>query len=169
MMPAVSSELQYGVEAFLYAEARLLEESRFDEWLEYFADDVRYWMPVREHIEGYAGASGSSNGFALYDDDKQSLILRAMRIKTGIAPSEVPPSVTQRLVTNVIVSTSGTSEEFNVNSNFVIYQERRGKHGVTFFGRREDVLRRAAGRFQIAKRKIELAQTILPSTLSIFF
>lgn len=169
MMPAVSSELQREVEAFIYAEARLLEEHRFDDWLECFADDVRYWMPVREHVEGDAGTPGSSNGFALYDDDKQSLILRAMKIKTGIAPSEVPPSVTQRLITNVIVSTSGTGEEFNVSSNFVVYQERRGKHGVTFFGRREDVLRRAAGRFQIAKRKIELAQTILPSTLSIFF
>ncbi len=35
------------VEQFLYREARLLDERRFHEWLELFADDVRYWMPVR--------------------------------------------------------------------------------------------------------------------------
>lgn len=169
MTPAVSYELQHAVETFLYAEARLLEQNRFDEWLECFTADARYWMPVREHVEGHDEAAGSSSGFALYDDDKQSLILRAARIKTGMAPSEVPPSVTQRLVTNVIVSTSDTGEELDVSSTFVVYQERRGRHNVTFFGRREDVLRPAAGGFRIAKRKIELAQTILPSTLSIFF
>jgi 3-phenylpropionate/cinnamic acid dioxygenase small subunit len=165
----VSPELQCAVERFLYAEARLLEENRFDEWLECFAADVRYWMPVREHIEGAGDVAGTANGFALYDDDKQSLVLRATRLKTGMAPSEVPPSVTQRLVTNVMVSGAAAAGEFEVRSSFVVYQERRGRHKVTFFGRREDLLRRADGRFQIGRRKIELAQTVLPTTLSIFF
>jgi 3-phenylpropionate/cinnamic acid dioxygenase small subunit len=179
MMPAVSTdevsskpvtpELQFAVERFLYAEARLLEDNRFDEWLDCFAADTRYWMPVREHIEESGAGQGAANGFALFDDDRQSLVLRATRLKTGMAPSEVPPSVTQRLITNVMVSPGAAPEEFEVRSSFVVYQERRGRHKVTFFGRREDLLRRAAGRFRIARRKIELAQTILPTTLSIFF
>lgn len=32
--------------AFVYREARLLDELRYEEWLELFADDGRYWMPA---------------------------------------------------------------------------------------------------------------------------
>jgi 3-phenylpropionate/cinnamic acid dioxygenase small subunit len=174
MMPPMSEdlqrvELQQEIEAFMYAEARMLEDNRFDEWLDCFTDDVRYWMPVREHVEHQSGAPGSTDSFALFDDDKQSLKLRTLRIKTGMAPSEVPLSVTQRLITNVMVKPAANTGEFEVYSTFMIYQERRGRHGVTFFGRREDLMRRGDGRLRIAYRKIELAQMILPSTISIFF
>jgi 3-phenylpropionate/cinnamic acid dioxygenase small subunit len=174
MMPTMTEdlqriELQQEVEAFMYAEARMLEDNRFDEWLDLFTDDVRYWMPVREHVEHQPGVPGSTDGFALFDDDKQSLKLRTLRIKTGMAPSEVPLSVTQRLITNVMLKPGAGAGEYEVYSSFMIYQERRGRHGVTFFGRREDVLRRTDDRLRIARRKIELAQMILPSTISIFF
>ena len=135
MMPAVSAELQREVEVFLYIEARLLEENRFDAWLECFTADARYSLPVREHVEGGDATAGAS-GFALYDDDKQSLQLRVTRIKTGVAHAEVPYSVTQRLITNVMVFAGDKEEECMVSSNFMVYQERRGKHGVTFFGHR---------------------------------
>ncbi|HDR8923072.1 TPA: aromatic-ring-hydroxylating dioxygenase subunit beta [Burkholderia vietnamiensis] len=32
--------------AFVYREARLLDERRYDEWLSMYADDARYWMPL---------------------------------------------------------------------------------------------------------------------------
>lgn len=31
---------------FVYHEARLIDEKRFDEWYELFADDALYWMPL---------------------------------------------------------------------------------------------------------------------------
>ena len=34
------------VQQFLYREAHLLDQRRFDEWLALFTTDVRYWMPV---------------------------------------------------------------------------------------------------------------------------
>jgi len=168
-MAATSAELQFEVESFLYAEARLLEQNRFDEWLELFTDDVRYVMPVREHVEAGAGGTAMPDTFALYDDDKRSLRLRATRIQTGIAHAEAPNTVTQRLVTNVMIAPEAKDGDLPTSSNFMVYQERRGRHGSTFFGRREDMLRRVDGKLKIAARKIELAQTILPTTISIFF
>jgi 3-phenylpropionate/cinnamic acid dioxygenase small subunit len=155
------------VQTFLYREARLLELNRFDEWLELFTDDVRYWMPVREEVQGQEGTGGGADSFSLYDDDKKSLSLRVTRIQTGGAHAEVPASVTQRLITNILAQSSG--DDLEVSSSFMVYQERRGRHGVTFFGRRDDLLRRHGESFRIARRKIELAQAILPSTISIFF
>jgi len=31
---------------FVYAEARMLDEQRFDDWLQLFTDDGYYWMPL---------------------------------------------------------------------------------------------------------------------------
>jgi len=31
---------------FVLYEARLLDQHRFEEWLDLFADDGRYWMPL---------------------------------------------------------------------------------------------------------------------------
>ena len=36
----VDAGLQFEIEQFLYLEARLLDERRFDEWLLLFADDI---------------------------------------------------------------------------------------------------------------------------------
>lgn len=168
-MAAPSAELQFEIEGFLYAEARLLEQNRLTEWLNLFSDQVRYWMPVREYVEAGEAESSGVDTFALFDDDKQSLALRVARLETGIAHAEVPKSVTQRLVTNVVVAPGGANGDLRVNSTFMVYQERRGRHGHTFYGRRDDVIRREAGALRIAARKIELAQTILPTTISIFF
>src|SRR5205085_356998 len=42
-----SEDVLREVEQFLYREARLLDERRFNEWLDLFTDDVRYWMGAR--------------------------------------------------------------------------------------------------------------------------
>jgi len=166
---AVSPELFRDVEAFLYREARMLEDNRFDDWLQCFADDVRYWMPIQESTDGSSGPANESDTFALFDDDKKSLELRVLRIKTGDAHAEVPPSTTQRLVTNITIEPAAADHSLRVRSNFMVYQERRGQHGVTFFGRRDDLIRQIEGDFKIATRRIDLAQKILPTTISIFF
>ena len=168
----ISPELFRDVEAFLYREARMLEDNRFDDWLQCLADDVRYWMPIHETTDGLfdtADKGQEADSFALFDDDKKSLELRVLRIKTGDAHAEVPPSTTQRLVTNITVEPAATDHSLRVRSTFMVYQERRGQHGVTFFGRRDDLIRQIEGDFKIAQRRIDLAQKILPTTISIFF
>jgi 3-phenylpropionate/cinnamic acid dioxygenase small subunit len=166
---AVSSELFREIEALLFAEARVLEQNRFDEWLAFLSDDIRYWMPVQESVDFAGQRTDTADSFALYDDDKKSLELRVLRIQTGEAHAEVPPSNTLRLVSNIIVEAASADDIYNVRSSFIVYQERRGQHGVNFYGRRQDVLRRVQGELKIASRKIELAQAILPTTISIFF
>ena len=36
------------VESFLYREARLMDESRYKEWLDLFTEDALYWIPSNE-------------------------------------------------------------------------------------------------------------------------
>jgi Ring hydroxylating beta subunit len=43
------------IEEFLYTEAALLDERRFEAWLALLTDDIRYWMPMRRNV-AYAGS-----------------------------------------------------------------------------------------------------------------
>ena len=43
----VAPELQLEIEQYYYQEAELLDDHRYAEWLDLFADEVRYWMPTR--------------------------------------------------------------------------------------------------------------------------
>ncbi|MPZ14634.1 MAG: 3-phenylpropionate/cinnamic acid dioxygenase subunit beta [Chloroflexi bacterium] len=166
----MNRDLQYEVEQFLYREARVLDEGRFHDWLELFTDDVRYWMPVRETLQQHPEGTypEGQRAVALIDDDKRFLALRVARLDTGVAHAETPPSRTRHLITNVEIEDAG-GEEINAHSNFLIFQGRREKSDYLFVGRREDRLRRVAGGWKIARRKIVLDQTVLPRGLSIFF
>jgi 3-phenylpropionate/cinnamic acid dioxygenase small subunit len=170
-MLGVPVETQIQIEQFLVHEARLLEEHRLDEWLDLLADDVRYVMPIRETVERAPGDSSAQpgSGFALYDDDKSSLALRAGRLRSKLTPAEIPPSLVQRLVTNIQAAGTDNPDVYKVRSNFLVHQERRGRHTSTFIGSRNDILRRVNGSFQIVRREIRLAQTVLPATASLFF
>jgi len=169
-MLRVPIEIQIEIEQFLAHEARLLEEHRLDEWLALLADDVKYVMPMRESVQQPDGSTAvPQGGFALFDDDKSSLTLRAGRMQSQVAPTEVPLALVQRLITNVQVTEAGVPDQYEVRSNFLVHQERRGRHVSMFVGARDDLLRRANGSFKIARREVRLAQTLLPATISLFF
>ena len=42
--------LEAEVERFFAAEAELLDERRFDAWLDLLHDDIRYWMPIARNV-----------------------------------------------------------------------------------------------------------------------
>ena len=44
----VGGDTQRAVEQFLYRQAEILDDRRWDEWLDLFAEDGRYWMPATE-------------------------------------------------------------------------------------------------------------------------
>jgi len=72
--------------AFVYHEARLIDEQRFDEWLTLFAEDGRYWMPL-EH-----GQTDRRLMASLMDEDLFLLRLRVERLKNNRTYSQKPRS-----------------------------------------------------------------------------
>jgi 3-phenylpropionate/cinnamic acid dioxygenase small subunit len=169
-MTSISPELQLEVQTFLFREAMLLEELRFREWLALLAGDVRYIMPVRRLVQPKSGAENHAPEeiFPLFDDDKSSLVMRVQRLETGVAHAEIPPSVTQRLISNILVEPSATGTDLIAHSRFAVHQLRR-RAAFTFYGKRRDHLRRENGALKLVERRIELAEMVLPATISIFF
>ncbi len=163
--------LQYEIEQYYYAEAALLDDRRFDEWLALFAPDAHYWMPIRRtmtnnELEKEFTAPGA---MAFFDDDRMMLAARVKKLDTGYSWSEDPPSRTRHLVTNVrIVREEG--DELGVHTNFHLYRTRLNSEEDHWIGSRKDVLRRTTDGLKIASRHIFLEQTVLLSrNLSSFF
>jgi biphenyl 2,3-dioxygenase beta subunit len=126
-------------------------------------------MPVRETVPLGPERPSSPPTFALFDDDKSSIRLRTRRILSNVAPTESPPPITQRLITNILTEPTASAGEYRVYSNFIVHIERRGRHVSMFVGQRDDLLRRTEQGWKIATRRVTLAQTVLPMTISIFF
>lgn len=161
---------QHEVEQFLYAEAALLDAHEFRAWLGLFADDAHYFMPIRRTrmARDLDREFTRPDEMAWFNDDKGQLEGRVIKLETGRAWAEDPPSRTRHLVTNVRV-TSDDGSELEVASNFHVHRSRLKSEEDDWIGSRQDVLRRVGGSFRIVRRTILLEQTVLLSrNLSVF-
>ena len=68
--------LAQDVAEFLYREAEILDERRYEEWLALLADDIRYWMPMRRNVkfgEGEREFTRAGTDIAWFDEGKDTL------------------------------------------------------------------------------------------------
>jgi 3-phenylpropionate/cinnamic acid dioxygenase small subunit len=170
---AVSPELQFEIEQFLYFEAKLLDERRYNDWYVLFASDLRYRMPTRANrlLREMDRENSAPGDLAAVDDDKEMLGWRVAQFETGRHWAEDPPSRTRHLVTNVKVQPGELAGEYSVESNFLCYRNRLETEVDIWVGERQDVLRNVGPRkWQIARRYVLLDQNvILSKNLSVFF
>ena len=159
-------ELRSEIETFLFHEAKLLDELRFEEWLALFAEDARYWMPIAETLEHDAHRNPAEGEWALVEKTKAFLVKRYERLKSGMAHSEQPRSRTRHCVSNVLVEAADGG--VTAHSNFLTFQGRRDRQGDFFVGSRQDLLRRTDYGWLIAERRVFLAQRVLPRAISVF-
>ena len=93
--PYVSMELLTTLTQVLYREARLLDQERYDEWMNLMAEDLHYHMPgieTRYRRDKYDQVA-DLNRMAYYDDSKGELKKRLARLETGTAWSEDPQNL----------------------------------------------------------------------------
>ena len=71
LVSPTTGDLQHRVEQFLYAEAQLLDDHRYAEWLDLFSSDARYWMPTRSNrlLREHDKEVSVEGEFALFDDN----------------------------------------------------------------------------------------------------
>ena len=166
-MTMATESLVREVEQFLFHEANLLDEARYDEWLELLAEDIWYFCPLIEFVDGIE-PTVDQHGAHYFDENLQSLRNRCEWLKSPHAHVEHPPSLKRRLVSNVQVQE--LEYDLAVQSNFLLWQIRpRESDGTLFAGRREDRLRRVGGQLKLCERRIKLAHPVLPRALSVFF
>lgn len=164
------------VEDFFHAEADLLDEREYDEWLDLLADDIVYWMPMRKNVS-YRNRdqdTTAEDDIAWFHDDKETLIKRVRQIQTGVHWADEPISRISHLITNIRfvdpVSSLDEGEKLTTKCRFLVYRNRLETETDLLIGRREDTLTRIDGKLRIARRKIILDQsTLLAKNLTMFF
>jgi 3-phenylpropionate/cinnamic acid dioxygenase small subunit len=161
----------FSVQQFLFEEARLLDDRRFDEWLERCAPDIRYWMPAqtnRSPADRHLTIGGRRD-LPMFEETYDHLHQRVRRLHSDQAWAEQPPSRTRRLVTNICVTEQ--ADGVRAASNLLLYRTRHDSDVQMFVASREDELRpHAVHRWQIVARTIVLDATTVPGhNLSVFF
>jgi 3-phenylpropionate/cinnamic acid dioxygenase small subunit len=173
--PAIGYELQYRVEQFYYLEAQLLDEWKYQSWLEMFARDLHYRLPVRhnrlrrQRFEDETAPRGIE--MAHFDDTYETMAHRVAQRASGTNWAEDPPSRTRHMVSNVRVSPCAEEPgALSVRSIFFIYRSRLECEVDTWAGERFDRLRPDGDSFKVARRVILLDQNVvLSKNLSVFF
>jgi 3-phenylpropionate/cinnamic acid dioxygenase small subunit len=101
---------------FVVREARLLDEKRFDEWYDLFADGGHYWVPAAP------GQADPHLHNSLAYEDRFLLKLRIERLKSPQAFSQQPPSRCHHVLQAPEVE---SLQELKLRTSF-IYTETRG-------------------------------------------
>ena len=160
--------LTHEVHEFLCREADLLDERRYEEWLDLLTDDVSYWAPIRRNVQfGHWDTENTRQGLDMnwFDEGKATLRLRVKQLMSGVHWVEEPTPRVSRLISNVhdvrAVPDPEDPEEVSVKYRILIYRNKLDDDTDVFAGKRHDVLRKVEGQWKIAKRAMLLDQSVL--------
>ncbi|MQA17319.1 MAG: 3-phenylpropionate/cinnamic acid dioxygenase subunit beta [Pseudonocardiaceae bacterium] len=156
-----TDELHQQAAQWLTEEAYLLDQQLYAEWLEHMTSDVRYTMPVRVTTAKTAGFDTLA-GMSHFDEDLYSLRKRVARFATEHAWTEDPPSRLRHFVTNVRTFRTERDDELRVESYVLVFRSRGDVREANFLSaRRTDLLRRVDGELKLARRDIEVDESVL--------
>jgi 3-phenylpropionate/cinnamic acid dioxygenase small subunit len=163
MALAAESELR-AIEHFLYREAMLLDEKRWQEWLALYTEDCFYWVP------SVVGQADPVNTISLYAEDRMRMEMRVIRITHPRAFSQDFPTRMSHVIGNVMLDPDGGTTvdggmapkaDLVVRSSVHILEFRKEEQRL-FGGPMHHWLRRAGGDFKIAMKRIDLINCDAP-------
>jgi benzoate/toluate 1,2-dioxygenase subunit beta len=156
---AVSDATRREIEAFLYLEARLADESRYAEWEALVTEDMHYWVP-----KGAADYDPATR-LSYINDNRARLATRIRQLQTGLRHAQTPPSPMRRVISNIeVIEADEAAGTFVVGSNFVLYEvaAQATRQLRIWPGRVTHCLRRVEGRLRMSEKIVELVTGSLP-------
>lgn len=151
--------------AFLYREARLLDDRQWDEWLTCYAPDVTYWMPAWDDDDQLTEDPQSQISL-IYYPNRDGLEDRVFRIKTERSGASTPEPRTSHTVSNV-ERLEDRGDEVDLRYNFHTLNHR---YKVTdhFFGTMFVTLRQGSDGLLIARKTIVLKNDYIRQVIDIY-
>lgn len=151
--------------AFLYREARLLDDRQWDEWLTCYAPDVTYWMPAWDDDDQLTEDPQSQISL-IYYPNRDGLEDRVFRIKTERSGASMPEPRTSHTVSNV-ERLEDRGDEVDLRYNFHTLNHR---YKVTdhFFGTMFVTLRQGSDGLLIARKTIVLKNDYIRQVIDIY-
>lgn len=141
---------RHQIESFLYLEARLMDEHRYEEWLNLWSQDALYWIPSNEDDVDPA------RHVSLVHADRRGIEDRVMMLKSGAQWSQEPKSRMRRIVSNVEFE-ENAGGELTVYSNFDLTELRRNRQEI-YAGRTVHRLKPEGNSLKITFKKVLLVR-----------
>jgi len=137
------------VEAFVLHEARLLDEQRYAEWLELFAEDAVYWIPTKPN------QASPHEALSIIYEPRALLAVRVARLSRGEMHVQSPPSRTVHHVSAVEVDGD------EARSSLIVAEWRDGQTRL-FAGRVTHRLRKEGKGLRIVLKRVDLIDSEAP-------
>ncbi len=153
------------VAAFLFREARLLDDRQWDEWLTCYAPNAVFWMPAWDDDDKLVEDPQREISL-IYYPNRDGLEDRVFRIKTERSGASTPEPRTSHSVVNVEVL-AARGNEVDVRYNFHTLNHR---YKVTdqFFGTIFVTLRDSGDGILIARKKIVLKNDYIRQVIDVY-
>ena len=156
---SISEAVHREIEAFIVLEARLADESAYEEWEALLTDDMHYWVP-----KGPANYD-PAEGLSYINDNRARLATRLRQLRSGNHWAQVPISPMRRVLSRIEFLDAETSEgPYSVAVNFVVYEMAAQSTGELHVwpGRATYRLRREEGHLRMAQKIVELVTSTRP-------
>jgi len=142
------------IEAFLYHEARLLDEALYEDWLALFTDTAWYWVPIQPRQEN------PFDTVSIIYDDRRLMETRVRRLCNENIHAQAPPSRTSRIIGNVVdeqpdQACGDGACDILISSRFQMVEYRLDNQRLFAGAQRHGLVRDGAG-FKIAWKRVDL-------------
>lgn len=147
----ISADTQHEVEQFLYLQSDILDERRWEEWLDLFTPEGIYWMPAAADQEV---GEGQPN---IFYEDHYLMDMRIRRVQHPYAHSQVPGHRTSHVVSNVVIdSEDEASGDVVVRSRFHMVEYRLDDQRY-FGGKYTHTLKKTDDGYKIQLQRVDIA------------
>ena len=154
------------VEDFLYRESRLLDDRRFEEWIECYRADAEFWMPAWDDA-GELTENPQSEISLIYYPNRGGLEDRVFRIRTDrSSATSLPEPRTGHNITNVEIL-ERRDGEIDVTFNWITFYFRYNTTD-TYFGTTNVTLDVTGESPLITKKRVVLKNDYIHHVVDIY-
>ena len=151
--------------AFLYREARLLDDRQWDEWLQCYSENVEYWMPAWTDDDQLT-TDPQAEISLIYYGSRKGLEDRVYRLETERSSASTPEPRTAHFIANVeVIETRGDAVALRYNWHTMSH---RYQQTAQFFGTTFLTLDIGGATPKIVKKKIVLKDDYIHQVIDIY-
>jgi benzoate/toluate 1,2-dioxygenase beta subunit len=153
------------IQAFVYQEARHLDDKQWDEWLQLYDEKVTFWMPSWDDEDNLT-TNHETEISLIYYPNRNGLEDRVFRIRTERSSATLPDTRTSHNCNNLEILEENNDEvkiRFNWNTLSFRYNKLDQFFGVSFY-----TLKKVEDSFLITNKKVILKNDYIRQVLDIY-
>jgi benzoate/toluate 1,2-dioxygenase beta subunit len=153
------------IQAFLYHEARCLDDKDWDAWLEHYHPDAPFWMPAWDDDDELI-TDPQSQISLIYYANKSGIEDRVFRIKTERSSASMPEPRTLHQISNIeVLEETKTHIQLRFNWNTLSF---RYKVVDSYFGCSFYTLLKTEDSFLITNKKVILKNDYIRQVIDVY-